>query len=71
MTTQMMSWTPSYLRRAPRWYDGSARLMDLGCAFDLRLPLPPGGVDAEAMAEDIVMVRQDLQQALEQLALGR
>lgn len=65
------TWTPSYVRRAPRWHDGAGRLMDFGGVFDLRVPTPPGGVDAEAMAEDLLMVKQDLRRALEAVATKR
>jgi hypothetical protein len=65
------TWTPSYVRRAPRWHDGPGRFLDLGSVFDLRLPVPPGGMDADAMAEDILMVRQDIDAARTALALGR
>jgi hypothetical protein len=68
-TATMRKWTPRYVRLAPRWHDGPGRLLDLGSVFDLRLPVPAGGVDAEAMAEDLLMVRQDLNAARAQLAL--
>jgi hypothetical protein len=61
------TWTPSYLRRAPRWHDGVGRLMDIGGTFDLKLPRTPAEVDAEALAEDLLMVRQDLRRALASL----
>lgn len=67
----MRTWAPSYLRRAPRWYHGVGRILDLGAVFDRRRPLPPDGVDAEAMAEDLLMIRQDLDAARARLALER
>lgn len=71
MTTPQMFWKPSYLRRAPRWHDGVGRLLDVGSVFDLRLPVPAHGIDAEAIAEDLLMVRQDLAAARAQLELER
>jgi hypothetical protein len=75
MTTAMVpwgsmpppSWVPSYLRRSPRWHDGIGRLMDLGGKFDLMIPAAEGVHDAVARAEDLLMVREDLRRALEQL----
>ncbi len=67
--TTTTTWTPSYLRRAPRWYDGVGRLMDVGSMLDLRLSAPRGGIDADALAEDLLVARQDLRRALETLAL--
>lgn len=55
---------PSYVRRAPRWYDGPGRLMDLGAAFDLRLP---DESDADRLGEDRFMIQQDMRVAVEQL----
>lgn len=54
-------WRPSYIRRAPRWHDGAARLLDLGGTFDLRLPYES---NEQALAEDWVIVREDLRRAL-------
>ena len=65
-TPTLFAWTPRYLRRAPRWHDGAGRLLDLGQTFDLRLPLP-AGTDAEAYAEDLLMLRQDIDRARQQL----
>jgi hypothetical protein len=52
---------PSYIRRAPRWYDGAARLVDLGGTFDLHLPIES---NQEILAEDWLLVRDDLRRAL-------
>lgn len=59
-----LHWRPSYLRRAPRWHDGAARLLDLGGTFDLQLPPTD---DGEAIAEDWRMVSDDLHRAIDQL----
>lgn len=53
-------WRPSYIRRLPRWHDGAGRLMDLGSTLDLRLPYTS---DSERLAEDWVMVRDDLRRS--------
>lgn len=59
-----LQYRPSYRRRAPRWYDGVARLMDLGGTFDLKLPAES---DAERLAEDRFMIQQDMRVAVDQL----
>lgn len=61
-------WRPSYLRRAPRWYDGAARLVDLGATFDLALPQES---DAEILAEDWVVARDDVRRALRDDSIAR
>lgn len=61
---QMAFWRPSYVRRAPQWYDGAGRMMDLGDTLDLRLP---DESDAVRLAEDWVMVRDDLRRAAGEL----
>ncbi len=68
MTIDMPSFRrPSYMRRAPRWYDGVARLLDLGGVFDLRLPPER---DADKIIEDRVMIAQDMRIAVERLREG-
>lgn len=57
-------WRPSYVRRAPRWHDGIGRLLDLGSTFDLRLPPE---TDAERLAEDELMVLEDMRAAVDRL----
>jgi hypothetical protein len=52
---------PSYLRRAPRWYDGAGRLLDLGGTLDARVRPE---LDDERLAEDFAMMRRDLRRAL-------
>lgn len=63
MTTPQ-TWTPAYIRRAPGWHDGAGRLLDFGGVFDLKIYTDPGFADAEAIAEDLLMVKQDLRRAL-------
>lgn len=55
---------PSYLRRTPRWYDGVARLLDIGGAFDFR---PQHLSDGELLLEDREMVRRDMIAAVQEL----
>lgn len=65
MTTDLRDlWRPSYLRRAPRWHDGVARLLDLGSTFDLKLP-PES--DAARLTEDEYMIRADMRKAVGRL----
>lgn len=64
MTIDPGLYRPSYQRRAPRWYDGVARLMDLGSTFDMKLPADS---DADRLAEDRAMIQQDMRIAVEQL----
>jgi transcription initiation factor IIE alpha subunit len=52
---------PSYLRRLPRWYDGAARLLDVGETLDRRVPSLS---DDELLAEDLRIAREDLRRAL-------
>lgn len=63
MTTPQ-TWTPAYIRRAPQWHDGVGRLLDIGGVFDLKVYGDAALADAEAMAEDLLMVKQDLRRAL-------
>lgn len=48
---------PSYMRRTPRWYDGVARLLDIGGVFDWNAP--PITND-EYLTEDREMIRRDM-----------
>lgn len=68
LPTPRFLWRPSYVRRAPRWHDGVGRLLDLGATFDLRLPVD---TDADKLNEDLLMIRQDMQQAVEELRAAR
>ena len=60
MTYETSVTTPSYVRRAPRWYDGLARLFDLGGTY--RSPIAARS-DEECLAEDFRLVQEDIERA--------
>jgi hypothetical protein len=49
----------------PRWYDGVARLLDLGGTFDRRVL---SRSDDVLLAEDLRIAREDLRRALAALS---
>lgn len=59
-----LDFMPTYMRRRPRWYDGAARLLDIGGVFDFQAPTLS---DADLIREDQAMVQGDMRHAVEQL----
>jgi hypothetical protein len=55
----------TFLFAMPRWFEGLARIVDLGSTFDqYNVASSPGEADARALAQDWAAVGDDLRVAM-------